>query len=212
MSRRGPIGDAVGVEDDHDRLHFRVLSIGGARKGFRLEMIYWQALDVLAARNGRNLAAEVQARLAGAPEGVNHSSVLRASIAADLMGAWKQAEAEALRPDWSAMIAALPSPAFLVSRRSVLLAVNEPLLSMLQSLRSEPGLPWNTIQGALTLSVQVPPAGGAELASGHRRFVICTVVFSGGGGQRIACPARLIPVHGADVQSANLLGLVENGF
>lgn len=202
---------ATSEEDGRNRLHFRVLSIDGARRAFRLEMIYWDALGVLAAHNGRTVAGEVQARLLNAPSDLNQSSLLRASVTADLLGAWTEAESRAVKPDWSAMIAALPAPAFLVSRRSVLLAVNEPLLTALQGLRAEPGVPLNSIEGALSLKVQLPPSAIAQLAPGqNRKFVICTASFSA-HGQRIACHVRLTPVQGAQLEAAHLLGFLEAG-
>jgi predicted DNA-binding ribbon-helix-helix protein len=182
----------------------------GGRKAFRLEMIYWQALEVLAAQNGRSLAGEVQARLAHTSDQLNQSSALRASVAADLFESWKKSEAEALRPDWSAMIAALPEPAFIVSRRSVLLAVNEPLLSVLDGVHADGAPPLNTVPGALSLRVEVPPSVVAELASG-RRFAICMVRFVAPGRPPIACRARMIPVRGARPELANLLGLLQPG-
>ena len=199
--------EAEEAERSGNRLHFRVLSIGGARKAFRLEMIYWRALELMAERNGRSVAAEVEARL-GQAEHPNQTSLLRANLTSDLFEAWQEAEAQLSRPDWSAMVAALPTPAFLVSRRSVLLAVNEPLLVMLQSLRSAPGTPFNTLQGAADLRVQVPDSAGAELRAGaERKFVVCNVTFKG-QDQRIVCRARMISAQGASPGAANLLGLI----
>jgi len=200
--------EAEEAERSGNRLHFRVLSIGGARKAFRLEMIYWRAIEVMAERNGRSVAAEVEARLGKAAEHPNQSSLLRANLTSDLFEAWREAEAQLARPDWSAMVAALPTPAFLASRRSVLLAVNEPLLAMLQSLRSEPGTPFDTLQGAADLRVQVPDSVAAELRAGaERKFVVCNVTFTG-QSQRIVCRARMIAAQGASPRSANLLGLL----
>lgn len=212
MSQLDPLAEDVPSEDEgRNRLHFRVLSLDGARKAFRLEMIYWEALAVLAAHNGRTVPAEVQARLANAPGDLNQSSVLRAGITADLLSGWKAAEARAARPDWSAMIAALPAPAFLASRKSVLLAVNEPLLSVLQGLRHEPGVPLNTLEGALQLSVQLPPSAVAELGpASNRKFVISTATFAA-NGQRIACRVRLTAAQGTQLEAAYLLGFLENG-
>jgi hypothetical protein len=135
--------------------------------------------------------------------------VLRASLTSDLLDVWRDSEARAAHPDWSAMIAALPTPAFLVSRRSVLLAVNTPLLMALQTLRPTAGVPLDTVQGALNLSVETPPSAAIELgrASG-RKFVLCTVTFAA-QGHRIACHARLLPAQGATPEAAHLLGLLE---
>jgi predicted DNA-binding ribbon-helix-helix protein len=209
MSQVAALTDGLAAEDPRNRLHFRVLAIGGARKAFRLEMIYWEALELLAARNGRSIAAEAQARLGGAPENLNQASVLRTSLTADLLDAWKESEARAAHPDWSAMIAALPTPAFLVSRRSVLLSVNAPLLSVLQAVRAPNGVPLDTVEGAMNLRIEVPPSVAVELGrSGGRKFVLCTVTFAA-QGQRIACHARLLPAQGATPDAANLLGLLE---
>jgi predicted DNA-binding ribbon-helix-helix protein len=209
MNRAEALTDGLGPEDPHNRLHFRVLTIDGARKAFRLEVIYWEALELLAERNGRSVAAEAQARLASAPENLNQASALRASLTSDLLGAWRDSEARAANPDWSAMIAALPAPAFLASRRSVLLAVNEPLLSALQGMRNGLGVPLDTVQGAMNLKVEVPASAALELGRPHgRKFVLCTVAFAA-QGQRIACHARLIAAQGAAPEAANLLGLLE---
>jgi predicted DNA-binding ribbon-helix-helix protein len=208
MNRAEALPEQPGADDVHARLHFRTVTIDGARKGFRLEMIYWEALEMLAARNGRTLAAEVQARLAGAPD-LNQASVLRASLAADLLAGWRESEAQAARPDWSAMIAALPAPAFLINRRSVLLAVNEPLLSVLQGLRGAAGVPLDTVPGALGLRVETPPSAAAELLRPNGpKFVHCTVSFVA-QSQRIPCHARLIPANGPTPEAAHLLGLLE---
>lgn len=191
------------------RLHFRVLSIGGARKAFRLETVFWEALEALAKRNGRTLAAEVEARLVEAPDHLNQSSALRANLAAELLALWRRAENRALRPEWSAMVAAVPAPAFVISRRSVLLSANEPLLTYLQSQRLDRGVPLNTLQGAMELTVQAPPSAIAEFAGrSERKFVSCNVVFAF-GHHRISCRTRLLPVEGPTPEAAALLGFLE---
>jgi hypothetical protein len=135
--------------------------------------------------------------------------VLRASLTADLMDAWRDSEARAAHPDWSAMVAALPTPAFVVSRRSALLAVNAPLLAQLQATRGAAGVPLDTVEGALKLRVEVPPSAALELGrAAARKFVVCTVSFIA-QGQRIACHVRLLPAQGGAPEAANLLGLLE---
>jgi predicted DNA-binding ribbon-helix-helix protein len=196
-------------EEGRFRLQFRVLMIGGARKAFRLEAVFWEGLEVLARRNGRTLAGEVEARLAAAPEHLNQSSALRTSLAGDLFDLWKTADARVARPQWASLVAAMPAPAFVISRRSVLLAANEPLLSYLQRQRPGAGLPLNTIPGALDLGVDTPPSAVSELVAGAgRRFVTCNVVFRT-GVQRITCRVRLVPVEGSSVETPAVLGFVD---
>jgi predicted DNA-binding ribbon-helix-helix protein len=209
MSSIEALADALAPEEARSRLHFRVLTIDGARKAFRLEMIYWEALELLAARNGRTVAAEAQARLAHAPANLNLASALRTSLTSDLLDGLREREAEAARFDWSAVVAALPTPAFLVSRRSVLLTVNAPLLSALQQMRGPSGVPLDTVEGAMRLSVEIPPSALVALGgSAGRKFVLCTASFAA-QGQRIACHARLLPADAGGSDSANLLGLLE---
>jgi predicted DNA-binding ribbon-helix-helix protein len=212
MSPLDPLADPGANDNDEEsrfRPQFRVLMIGGARKAFRLESAFWNALEVLSRRNGRSLAGEVEARVAASPSDLNASSALRASLAAELMDLWAQAESRIARPQWPALVAAVPAPAFIVSRRSVLMAVNEPLLTYLEGQRPGRGVPLNTLPGALDMSVETPPSAIAELvADPTRRFVTCNVVFKS-QGRRVGCRVRLSPIDGATLDTPALLGFID---
>lgn len=189
---------------------FRVLVIDGHRKAFRLEAAFWSALELFAGRANRTLAAEVEARLAQNPPELNHSSVLRASLARDLLEGWREAEARLAQPQCNALVAAIPLAAFAVSARSRLTSVNAALLAQLQRLSPGSGPPLDTVGGALQLGVEVPPSAFAELAHDPtRRFIICQAVFRT-ETRRFACRVRLVPVEGEDLTSRSFLGFLES--
>jgi predicted DNA-binding ribbon-helix-helix protein len=188
---------------------FRVLVIDGHRKAFRLEAAFWAGLELFAERSGRNLAGEVEARLADSPPELNHSSALRASLARDLLDGWREAEAKLAQPQCAALVAAIPSAAFAVTARSRLTSVNAALLGHLQRLSPACGAPVDTVDGALQLSVEIPASAFIELAHDpQRRFVTCQAVFRA-QARRLACRVRLVPVDGHDVTSRSFLGFLE---
>ncbi len=194
--------------DDSYRLQFRVVAIAGARRAFRLESIFWKTLEVLARRHGRSLASEIEARLKDVPADLNQSSVLRARLADDLFQLWTAAEARAPAQKWSNLIAAMPTPAFLINANSVLLSVNEPLMSALQAQHAQPGPRLDTVAGALGLTVEVPPAAIMELtAQPDRRFVACTASFIA-AGQRVTSRIRLMPVETGGSSPALFVGFL----
>ena len=76
---------------------FRVISIGGERKAFRLEAVFWTVMRRVALRNKRSLAAEMAAALGRLSQRANQSAHLRARYAADLLDLLELAEANAAR-------------------------------------------------------------------------------------------------------------------
>ena len=188
---------------------FRVLVIGGHRRAFRLEAAFWSALDTFAARAGRSLAAEVEARLEASTPDLNHSSALRASLARDLLEIWRDAEANLARPNCNALVAAVPTPAFAVDGRSRLLSINASLLAHLQTLSPGRGVALDTLAAALQLAVEIPPSAFAELTHDpSRRFITCQAVFRS-ESRRAPCRVRLVPVDGANLTSRSFLGFLE---
>src|SRR5579863_10398245 len=119
------------TEDDRLAPRFRVVSIAGERRGFRLEQVFWSALAAIATRNRRSLAGEISATLRRTPGNLNASAMLRASLTADLFDLWDMAEGRAVRPAWGKVLAALPTPAFAATRAQAVAALNEPMRALL---------------------------------------------------------------------------------
>jgi len=211
MSRIEPMADdstPLAAEAGGD-LQFRVVAIGGARKAFRLESVFWRSLEVLAKRSGRTLASEIQSRLGKAGAGSNQSSALRAGLADDLLQLWTASDDKNRRQDWSKLCAAMPTPAFLINNRSVLLAVNTPLVAALEKARVGPGPSIDSVEGAVNLTVQAPAGAIAELLGDiDKRFTVCNAAFSV-GNYRIACRVRLAALNAGSVDSPVIMGFLE---
>lgn len=179
--------------------HFRALPMGGARKAFRLEEIYWEALEAIARRNHRTLTEEVAATLARAGEGGNDAAALRASITSDLFDLWQIAAARHVRFDWARVIEEMPAQAFVVTASQALVAANPRLLRALH--------PFGVGRNKEALKVSIDPTVIAQV---ERRggFVDCQVCFFEGGARAIR-RARLGPASDSAAAHNILLGYLE---
>ena len=186
---------------------FRVLSIGGERRGFRLEQVFWNAISAIATRNRRNLTEEVAVTLRRAPKGLNASAYLRASALADLMDLWEVAEAMAGRPVWTKVVKALPWPAFAVTRSQSLVALNEPMRAHLDWR----GIPTSATGPESAISVEL--ASGAivqMLKADPEGLVVCNAVFRS-GQHKALCRVRVIRVDDEKSELRLILGFPEQG-
>jgi predicted DNA-binding ribbon-helix-helix protein len=183
--------------------HFRALSIGGARKGFRLEAVYWEALNAIAARNGRSLTEEVAATLKRLGSGGNDAAALRASVTADLYDLWKVAAARQARLDWTKVIDELPGLVFAVTPSQNLIAINARLRDRLKILGGE-------MDGAAALQelrVGIDPSVVTQVER-RRTFLDCSVSFERAGWKSVR-RARLGMGSETLAGSTILLGFVE---
>jgi predicted DNA-binding ribbon-helix-helix protein len=191
------------VRDRDQRLtpHFRALPIGGARKAFRLEAVYWEALEAIAARNGRSAAEEVAATLTKAGEAGNDAAVLRASLTADLLDLWRLAAGRHARFDWTSVLDELPGLAFSMTASQNLLAINPMLRERLRTLGLSEG------GGEGELRVSVDPSVVAQIER-KRAFLDCSICFHRAGSRTIR-RARLGPASESPTGAGVLLGFVE---
>ena len=201
MTARSLISDSQEPSRD-PRLtpHFRALPIGGARKAFRLEEIYWEALEAIAERNGRTLAEEVAVTLARAGDAGNDAAALRASVTADLFDLWRIAGSRHVRFDWAKLMLELPSPAFAMTASQHLLAVNARLTSGLRAV----GLGG---AGSGEIAVTVDPAVITQIER-KKAFLDCSVCFHAGGSRAVR-RARLGPANDPAAGPGVMLGFVE---
>jgi predicted DNA-binding ribbon-helix-helix protein len=181
--------------------HFRTLPIGGARKAFRLEAVYWEALEAIAARNGRTAIEEVAATLTKAGDASNEAAALRASLTADLLDLWRLAAGRHARFDWTSVLDELPGLAFSMTASQNLLAINPMLRERLRTL----GLSPDGAEGELRVTVD--PSVVAQIER-KRAFLDCSICFHRAGSRSIR-RARLGPASESPSGSGVLLGFVE---
>lgn len=112
---------------------FRAVNINGSRKGFRLEKIYWAALESLSAEAGLSLGEFIGRIEDRYPKAKNLSSVLRVfvtnSFAVHLADMRQRASAETILKGLNAC----PSPVFVLSGARQLRGYNAAFLRYVRS-------------------------------------------------------------------------------
>jgi len=110
---------------------FRVLNIGGRRRGVRLERIFWRLLDDLAGRRGVKRSTLVHDVLRD-DQGENVASALRC-FAANAVDAERSAFATYLIPaNIVGLLQQAPVPAFAINRQKKLQQVNQEFMQLLR--------------------------------------------------------------------------------
>ncbi|HWA62978.1 MAG TPA: ribbon-helix-helix domain-containing protein [Caulobacteraceae bacterium] len=179
---------------------FKVVSLGGERKAFRLEGVFWTAMETIARLNRRSLPAEIAATLAKAGPGSNQSAYLRARCAADLLDLWSVAEARSAAPAWDRVIDTMPCAAFVASRTGRVLKLNAAMVALLA--RKDVAAS-NEVPPGLELAAQV----AARLKDGDEDTIVCNAVFRQ-GERRAVVRARLVNA-GPDARSM-VLGFADD--
>lgn len=155
---------------------FRVISIGGERKAFRLEAVFWTVMRLVARRNKRTLPAEMAAALGRLGQGSNQSAHLRARYAADLLDLLELAEANTARPDWAGVVEAMPQPAVVLTRTLKVLQAN----AAMRTLLAQRGVP---LKADAVPTVDVPPAIAERLGEEAGAAAGCNAIFRDGAGR-----------------------------
>jgi predicted DNA-binding ribbon-helix-helix protein len=154
-------------------MKFRVLRLGLARKAFRLETPVWQALEIIARKNGRTLEDEVRCKLDSVPEGANQSSALRVGAIEDMIAFWQVAESRASRLSWTHVLEASPSAAFALTESRRIICANAALVKAVRGHR----LAAET--GPTEIAVELP-AQAVEEALRSGGHVLTTALFRSG--------------------------------
>jgi len=155
---------------------FRVVSIAGERKAFRLEAVFWTVMGLVARRNKRSLPAEMAAALGRLGQRSNQSAHLRARYAADLLDLLELAEANVSRPDWAVVVDAMPQPAMVLTRTLKVVQLNPPMRALL----GQRGL---SLKIGAQPVVEVPPAIGDRLGSEAGAIGACNAIIRDGAGR-----------------------------
>jgi len=209
--RKLPAPAAAGEGDSAARqgsaqgeMKFRVLRLGNARKAFRLETPFWQALEIIAREKGRTIEDEVSAKLEAVPEGANHSSALRVGAIADMIAFWQVAESRASRLQWAHVLDASPSPAFALTESRRIICANSALLKAIRGHRLAAS------SGPTEIAIDLPAQAVGEalrLGGGH---VLTNALFRS-GPFRFSSRVRLAGhVNGAGTNRV-VIGFLESG-
>ncbi|OCP00773.1 hypothetical protein BC374_28815 [Ensifer sp. LC13] len=121
------------IEEDLRALRFRVVAVGGQRRGIKLEEIYWQCLGELAVRQGRRLA-DIVAACEKELEGEGNLTARLRYVATrylhDELGTAKKRSSLAAV---ASQVRASPSPAFALTGNKHIIAYNPAFLSFVQT-------------------------------------------------------------------------------
>jgi len=183
---------------------FRALPMGGTRKAFRLEAVYWEALQAIAARNNRTVVEEVAKSLADADPKGNDAAALRAKITGDLLDLWRVSASRQAKVDWRKLIEETPGDAFVMTVSQNLVAMNQRLCDKLSPLGIKPIQTPEGVRG-VTLAVE---ASAITQIERRGAFMDCSVGFLGAGA-RLVRRARLGPASEPGQGQILLLGFVQ---
>jgi predicted DNA-binding ribbon-helix-helix protein len=113
--------------------HFRAINSGGKRRGFRLEGVFWKALDTVTRTDGISVADYV-AKLNDVKTGESGlSSYLRASIMNRVLEQHDRLRERIEKFNSRAIVAACPVPGFIISVDKRILFQNSGFLMYLQT-------------------------------------------------------------------------------
>ncbi|WP_422370454.1 ribbon-helix-helix domain-containing protein [Hoeflea sp.] len=113
--------------------HFRAINSDGKRRGFRLEGVFWRALEIVTQRQGISVA-EYISRLNSVRTGDSGlSSHLRASIMEQVLVQHEQLTERLDKSNSRTIVAACPIPGFIISVDKRILFQNSAFLMYLQT-------------------------------------------------------------------------------
>jgi predicted DNA-binding ribbon-helix-helix protein len=120
-------------DPDPFKPHFRAINSGGKRRGFRLEGVFWKALDAVTRSEGVSVA-EYISKLNDVRTGDNGlSSHLRASIMQRVLEQHERLRDRFSKSNSKTIVAACPVPGFIISVDKRILYQNSGFLMYLQT-------------------------------------------------------------------------------
>lgn len=120
-------------DEDPFKPHFRVITSGGKRRGFRLEGVFWRALHSVTKGDGISMADYVS-KLSDVKTGeAGLSSYLRASVMQRALEQYDRLRERIEKFSSKAIIAACPAPAIIISVDKRILFQNSAFLMYLQT-------------------------------------------------------------------------------
>jgi predicted DNA-binding ribbon-helix-helix protein len=108
---------------------FRILSIDGKRRAFKLEAAFWQALQEMAHAKGERLSLLISGLLSEAAN-ENASSILRVAAASWLLETVKKQEERSIGARWQRIIDLIEQPAFIINQAKQIVLFNRPMQTL----------------------------------------------------------------------------------
>ncbi|CAN0654070.1 ribbon-helix-helix domain-containing protein [Nitratireductor aquimarinus] len=132
---------------------FRVLRVGAARRGIRLEEIFWSSLQEIADEKDCSVGDVIEACENRLEQGSNLTSALRVETVSHLQGELDLMRARTGRQAVRNMVMACPSPCFALAGDRQLMAHNPPFIAFVQSRLSS--LPSDATARGVRLSLDI---------------------------------------------------------
>jgi len=134
--------------------HFRVIISGGKRRGFRLEGVFWKALESVTRSDGVSVADYV-AKLSNVKTGeAGLSSYLRASVMRRVLEQLDRLRERIEKSSSRSIVAACPAPCFIISADKKILFQNSAFHMYLQTRFT--GLDDVEALSQMTLTLETP--------------------------------------------------------
>lgn len=155
---------ASGDEDGGDRhTRFRILKIGGRKRAFSLEPVFWNILEEAARQSSLRLGDYVSQLLAEAPSG-NNSSLLRSRAAE-----WAALQAENLRDKGLVRLAkrvaiSHTGPAFVIDQHRHIVGCNKPFEDL---IADRPDAPVQSRLATMDIRLGVPMGEMSRILCEH---------------------------------------------
>ena len=178
---------------------FRVVEDGGARRGIRLEKVFWRALREIAQLKQKKIGALVQSVLEEAPQSANTASLLRVYCLRWALDALMSAK-EATGPSSAInLVKASPGAAFALGLDKRIVAYNQSFLNFVQVRFSD--MESAPVGGDLRLALdgQLADLAATLKENGNAPVGIGFVISIGGRRLRGKLNALLAPASGQNI-------------
>lgn len=187
-SRPPADSDAPATSDDAMPV-FRAVAALGARRGIRLETIFWKTISAMAAANGRTLGQEVGESLTAVPKDGNLASTLRVQAARWLVGRVSELERITAVENVFAIVHASPTPAFVLSTDKKIVQYNQAFLNFIRA--NLPASELKDVARATRLSLDTQLEQIIELLTNNPKSPVATGFALGIADRRVRGQLRL---------------------
>jgi predicted DNA-binding ribbon-helix-helix protein len=187
---------------------FRILKVGGRKRAFSLEPVFWDALEEIARTKSDRLGAFIGRLLAAGPH-ENAASTLRSGAADWLLQEYRKLSARDYRALGQRIVDSIPIPAFVMDQGKRILAYNRAFLHLgLSEAKEKPRNAQLRLNAAFDRVVEVlsqEPQRSLALRGvldfeGSKREGTVVVTFLERAGKQsfFLCTFRGLPHPGAD--------------
>jgi predicted DNA-binding ribbon-helix-helix protein len=188
-----------GAHDEDTEPVFRVVEEGGARRGIRLERIFWRALREIAQVRQKKIGALVQSILEEAPQPINTTSLLRVYCLRWALNTLATANEMTGPSSVGNLVRASPGAAFALGLDKRIVAYNQSFLNFVQARFSyEESEPVNR-DLRLALDGHLADLAATLKSNGNAPVEVGFVVGIGGRRLRGKLNALLAPASGQSI-------------